>query len=296
MTSAKTLLFAGLLSAIPGFASSLAADGQAELAGALKDCAAIFGEIGMPSGDDGADEGDYAFANGHAPDVPKPHFLYKCYGGAFAVRMNAITKVPDWVAEDLTLEESKGSATRSNKFIDETQPSGYSSLDKDFVHADFDRGHQVPAGNFSGDQTLKDLTFYMSNMGPQIGACFNRGIWKNLEAAIKDLVETRGRLVVFTGPLYTAKLRTISDHTPEKADVNVAVPDEYFKIIYSPAENRVAALRITNRPHCGKTFRTKEFLSSVNAIEEITGFDFFPAASDRRQRLMESQAHPFWTW
>jgi endonuclease G, mitochondrial len=283
-----------LLFALP-LVESRASDDQAQIA-ALSGCAGIFAETGIPSSSDGADESEYAFANGHMPDTPTPHFLYKCYGGGYAVRMNAITQVPDWAAEDITGEESDGDATRSTTFRDETDPAGYSSLDKDFDHAGFDRGHQVPAGDFSGNQSLKDQTFYMSNMGPQIGVCFNRGIWKNLEAAVKNLTHTRQRIVVFTGPLYTGKLRTISDVTPTKAGVNIAVPDAYFKIIYSPENNRVTALSISNEPHCGKSFRAREFLTSVDTIEEITGFDFLPKATPRREHLLESELHPFWTW
>jgi endonuclease G len=209
--------------------------------------------------------------------------------------MNAITKVPDWAAEDLTVAESTGNADRSNKFIDEENPAGYSSLDGQFDGANFDRGHQVPAGDFSGDQTLKDLTFMMSNMGPQVGVCYNRGIWRFLEAAVKDLTRTRGRLVVFTGPLYTGKLKTIAD-LGTRSDVNVAVPDEFFKIVYAPDAGRVTALRIPNKALCGVSFRSPQFLTSVDAIEEITGFDFFPDFSRRRQEILEAQVGPFWTW
>lgn len=260
-------------SAVLGTLPAAAAEAQAPIPAALQSCAGLFDPVGVPSGEDGADDASYAFASRtFQPQAATPLFIYKCYGG-FAVGMNSATRVPDWSAENITLETSQGSATRSNQFRNETDPEGYSSLDKEFNGTGFDRGHQTPAGDFNGNQDFKDKTFFMSNMGPQYGPCFNRGIWKNLEAAVKQLAKTRGRLIVFTGPIYDGRIKSIADLT-DNATVHIAVPDEYFKIIYAPGSNRVTALRIPHKPQCGVDFHTPEFLTSVAAIEEVTGFEF----------------------
>lgn len=279
-----------LLSAI----HTACAEEIAPLPADLRDCAAIFAPIGAPADDDGGQS--FVFADGYRPEgVPNPYFRYKCYGASFAVRMNAITRVPDWAAEELTRETSEGDAPRSARFFDENDPSGYSSLDADFDGAGFDRGHQAPAGDFSGDSEVKRQTFYMSNMGPQVGPCFNRGIWRNLEAAVKSLLVTRGRLIVFTGPIYGRTLKTIGDFGFRK-DVRIAVPEAYFKIVYAPQTNRAAALVIPNTAHCGEDFHATEFTSSIAAIEEKTGFRFFPDLPARAQTILKLQVVPFWTW
>lgn len=298
----KSIITSSLLAWLSlGAPFAMAQDTSENLPPELADCGAIFDPVGMPSGLDGADEREFAFLTGDTPDITPPH-LYKCYGAGFAVRLNPFTKVPDWVAEDVTREESEGDAERSNDFFaDKDLPTGYFSQLADYKSSGFDRGHQAPAADFSADQTLMDTTFVLSNMGPQQGPCFNQGIWKDLEMAVRDLTETRGRLIVFTGPIYDGKLKTIGDVLKEKKSSSnnksrVVVPDAFFKIVYAPADNRVMAFRISNEKHCKKSFRDAVYLTSVDAIEEVTGFDFFPRLTSRRQKLLEAQVLPAWNW
>ena len=296
------LITLGLLLSVP---AALAADNSPTTPDELADCAGIFNPVGMPSGKDGADEHEFVFANGLTPEpLPGstakrevPTFLYKCYKKGFAVRLNAVTKVPDWVAEDVTLEESQGPAGRSNHFFEDIDlPEGFSSHLSDYRGSGLDRGHQAPAGDFSGDQELKNETFVLSNMGPQVGACFNRGIWKDLETALRDLVKTRGRLIIFTGPIYGDRLKTIGDTVKSKKNANVAVPDAFFKIVYSPRDNRTMAVEISNQAHCDQSYQDPEFLTSVKDIEEKTGFTFFPMLSAREHKLLTMQKSAAWTW
>lgn len=115
-------------SAVLGTLPAAAAEAQAPIPAALQSCAGLFDPVGVPSGEDGADDASYAFANRtFQPQAATPLFIYKCYGG-FAVRMNSATRVPDWSAENITLETSQGSATRSNQFKNETDPEGWPAI------------------------------------------------------------------------------------------------------------------------------------------------------------------------
>lgn len=276
---------------------------NADLPADLSACEAIFEPAGMPSGVDGADERDFAFASGPAPKQVDPPFIYRCYGGAFAVRLNPVTKVPDWAAEDVTAAEIAGGAERSNKFFpDTTLPADFEfSTLSDYKGSGFDRGHQVPAGDQSADQERMNLTFVLSNMGPQVGRCFNQGIWRDLEAGVRDLIKTRSRLIVITGPVFDGPLKTVADvakrdkANPASAS-RMAVPDAFFKIVYSPEDNRTMAFRISNEKHCGKSYQDEEYTATVDAIEEETGFDFFPNLPKRTQKMLESQPAIRWNW
>ncbi|HWU63257.1 MAG TPA: DNA/RNA non-specific endonuclease [Ensifer sp.] len=267
----------------------------------LSECAAIFDPVGVPDGHDGANERDYVYANGMKPDEPseggKPSpVLYKCYGTGFAVRLNAITRVPDWVAEDITPEEIGSEAERSNKFFVDETVQNYSSTLDDYRSSGFDRGHQAPAGDFSADQAMQDQTFVMSNMGPQVGACFNRGIWKDLEASLRNLVKTRQRLIVFTGPVYGDKLKAIGDVAKDKKGIQLAVPDAYFKVVYAPRDKRAMAFVISNAKHCDEAYSDAKFRVSIKSVEQQTGFTFFDALPPRLQTTLKAQPSPAWTW
>lgn len=325
---------------------------QSDLPVELSRCAPLFEGAGMPSGRDGLDDHNFVFRNaarnqpdaspedvkpaeGAAPPNPdaleKPFFLYVCYGGGFAVRLNRMTKVPDWVVENITPELVAGGAERSNAFFEDTSlPPGFSAKLSDYRRSGLDRGHQAPAGDFSGNQALMDETFVLSNMGPQVGRCFNQGIWRDLETGIRDLVETRKRLIVFTGPIYEGPLTTIDDFkrsrsqdaegsrrpdapsaspasapssatttpppAPSAPSPSAAIPDAFFKIVFDPTIGRVMAFRFPNKAACKTDYRDPRFRTSIKNIEEETGLAFFPALSDRHRGILQSQLMPYWTW
>lgn len=319
------------------------ADAGDALPADLQACASIFDPVGMPSGTDGADGHEYTFQNRSLPPVPNPPFLYRCHLGGFALRFNGVTKVPDWVAEDIVPEEVGSGAERSDDFfVDKTLPEGYSALLSHYKHSGYDRGHQAPAGDFSARQDLMDETFVLSNMGPQVGACFNQGIWRELETAIRNLLPTRPRLIVFTGPIFSGPLKTVDDVKAERqakaakvanpppttpaaitpqspttgqpappassatevkpadasavATGSVAIPTAFFKIVYAVEEQRAMAFRFKNEARCKTSYAAEEFRTTIDAIEEDTGFDFLAALSARRQTILERQISPFWTW
>lgn len=279
----------------------------------LAECGALFEPVGMPSGKDGADEHEFVYAHSPkpaAPQAPKgaetdagkakaaPTFRYKCYGKGFAVRLNSVTRVPDWVAEDITPDELGTVAERSNKFEEDQDPAieGYGSNLADYANSGFDRGHQAPAGDFTADQDMQDQTFVMSNMGPQVGACFNRGIWKDLEASLRDLVTTRHRLIVFTGPVYGDKLQAIGDLVKDKAGVQLAVPEAYYKVVYAPEDQRAMAFLITNAKHCHESYADDRFQVAIVDLEQRTGFTFFPALPTRLRTMLKSEPSVAWSW
>ena len=277
----------------------------------LAECGALFEPVGMPSGKDGADEHDFVYARGLKPAAPPPPpgteadagkpkagppFLYKCYGKGFAVRLNSVTRVPDWVAEDITPENLGTEAERSNKFQEDPDIEGYGSHLADYAKSGFDRGHQAPAGDFTANQDMQDQTFVMSNMGPQVGACFNRGIWKDLEASLRDLVATRHRLIVFTGPVYGDKLQAIGDVLKDKAGVQLAVPEAYYKVVYAPEDQRAMAFLISNAKHCHESYADDQFQVAIDDLEQKTGFTFFPALPTRLQTMLKSTPSVAWSW
>jgi len=84
--------------------------------------------------------------------------------------------------------------------------------------------------------------------------------------------------------------------TPAASTGSVAIPTAFFKIVYAVEEQRAMAFRFKNEARCKTSYAADEFRTTIDAIEEDTGFDFLPALSGRRQAVLEKQVSPFWTW
>jgi endonuclease G len=249
------------------------------------DCAHIFTETGVPTLD--ADNGDDV-TGGAAPHT------FVCRKG-YALYHNNATHIPDWVAEDVTSDEIEGNASRKDNFQPDplTPPPAGSSL-ANYAASGFDRGHQAPAADFKSDQQLTDESFYLSNMAPQIGKCFNRGIWAQLEDEVRGWAGTRERLIVFTGPVYPDPVRTIGDEVAKKPGDPVAVPEAFYKIVYHPKTGHAVAFLLPNKKLCSED--PNKFVTSIGKIREQTGIDFFTGLSARAKRILERTVGNNWGW
>lgn len=213
----------------------------------------------------------------------------------YAACLNTGTKNPDWVAQVVTARGIRGNAVRRNNFTaDDEAPPPESATLKDYRRSGFDRGHQAPAADFKRTQKLMDESFFMTNMAPQIGPCFNRGVWRLLERDVRNLAKTRKRLIVFTGPVYDSPVKTIGDFRKEKHGVDLAVPDSFYKIVYHPATHRAVAFLIPNKTLCSRA--PSEFITNIHHIEELSGVDFFPDFSHRDRNILKKSEGNLWGW
>lgn len=248
------------------------------------ECSHIFGETGVPELD-----GDTADATAGSAG-----HTFICREG-YGLFHNNTTKIPDWVAEDVTVDEITGNAERADNFEEDplVPPPTGASL-KDYKSSGFDRGHQAPAADFKSDQTLMDESFFLSNMAPQVGQCFNRGIWAKLEDDVREWARSRKRLIVFTGPIYPDPIQTIGDKVPAKVGVQVGVPEAFYKIVYHPKSGHAVAFLMPNERLCSR--EPSEFVVSIDEIEELTGIDFFNALTHRKQNSLEKDRGNVWGW
>ena len=282
---------------LPRRAPALAGAGPAVLALVL-----ILGTLTIEAGaQTAAGCGDRFAKSGlpvHRGDFEADDFTLLCRIGYAALHNNR-TKIPDWVMEDLPRSQISGTANRDKSRFKEDpdlkrEDTPRAAL-KDYRGSGFDRGHQAPAADFKRSQAVMDESFYLSNMAPQIGPSFNRGIWARLEERVRDLVRSRKRLIVITGPVYESdelpppKKKQIGDSTP-----GVRVPEGFYKIIYDPKRQRVLAFLMPNRKL--RKRKIGEFRTTVWELEELTGLNFFPALSRRIQNILEKNEGEVWRW
>jgi endonuclease G len=241
----------------------------------------------------------------------------------YVLSHNNETKTPDWVLERLTRDQISGKNKRPKmKFQPEPNvPQDKRAVDADYRNSKFDRGHQAPSADFSGDADWMVESFFLSNIVPQVGAGFNRGIWKELEDNVRDLVPNRGVLFVITGPInpdednrkitIAAKAnpcgKAIVLDPPKKeaicgakasCEAGVTVPTALFKIIYDPGMKRANAFILPNINHRDAgDFKDsvdylRKFQTTIQVVEKYTGLEFFRGLSkrDRRPQLEQCAA------
>lgn len=188
----------------------------------------------------------------------------------------------EWVAYELTKESIFiKNVKRSGNFRPDPKVSkGSASAQVDYKGSGYDRGHMVPAGDMAFNKKAMSQTFYMSNMSPQIRN-FNGGIWRELEETVRDWAVDNDHLFIVSGPVLSRGIR-------EKiGDNGVSVPDQYYKVILDYTEPELKAIAFlmpnekSNRP-------LMDYATSIDAIEKITGLDFFPSIDDVDEEKLES--------
>jgi endonuclease G len=214
----------------------------------------------------------------------------------YLLSYDAATHDPDWVMELLTPLEVNGKAARADKFTQDKLLAGIDAQEADYKAADaagnrYDRGHQAPAGDAKFDQTVMDQSFFFSNMAPQVGIGFNRGVWKFLEESVRAWVACGGhsKLFVFTGPIYATGARA-----PTLGTDKVAIPTAFFKIVYDPQSDRSVGFVLPNVKIGSTIPDLQKYVKPIAEIETETGLDFFRSFDQRHQQLLETNAGTSW--
>lgn len=186
---------------------------------------------------------------------------------------------PSWVAYKLEGKHTKGHAERGNDFRADPAVATLSAAPLDYRNSGYDKGHLAPAADFKYDNKLMSETFFMSNMSPQ-APDFNRGIWRILEEQVRDWAQDNKTIYIVTGPILEPGLKKIGRN-------KVSVPHAYYKIIVDMEDPEIKAIAFLMKNE-GSTKTIKDFVVSIDAIEQQTGIDFFPQLSktpDLEKRL-----------
>lgn len=202
-------------------------------------------------------------------------------------------KVADWVSYKLARTDLFGAAKRKDNFKPDPDlsPLKRSELE-DFRGSGYDRGHLAPAGDMVRDQEAMDESFLLTNMAPQTPS-FNRGIWRQLESQIRDWVEQSDEAYhITTGPLY---LDLDHDGKSDETKIGahaVSVPTHFYKIVVTQSLRAIAFVM----PNIASpTNRLDDYITTINEIESISGFDFLSELDDNLEEEIESARSPLWS-
>ena len=222
-------------------------------------------------------------------EIPKTNTKDKIINHVgYSLLYNEIHEQANWVAYELTKDETNKIFDRTNKFlVDQSVKSG-SATDKDYENSGYDRGHLAPASDMGWSEITMEESFYYSNMSPQ-DPSFNRGIWKKSEELIRAWAIENNSLYIATGPILSNNLQTIG---PNK----VSVPNYYYKVILDYSEPGIKGIGFI-LPNIGSKEELQNYAVSIDSVESLTGIDFFPLLDDDQETLIEkSLCVNCWTW
>lgn len=204
----------------------------------------------------------------------------------------------EWVAYELTREESYGKLQRKEMFTEDPNIITKSAQPYEYRSSQYTKGHLAPAGDMKFDKDAMEQCFYMSNVSPQERE-FNAGIWNDLEQQIRHWARKFGKVYVITGPFLPKKVKkenklSYVEYDGDTIKSNITIPKFFFKIVfdysYEGKEKMIAFImpneKIDNPDKIGDSYDYLfDYATTVDDVEAQTGLDFFTnLPKDERKR------------
>ena len=143
--------------------------------------------------------------------------------GSFVISYNSKYLIPNWVAYELTSDETNGAFSRKGKEFRQDNSIKYrQAAPNDYRKSGWSKGHLAPAADFKWNDNEMWDTFYFTNCAPQ-NMKLNNGPWATLENKARESAKRYGCIWIVTGTLLKSK-------KPQTIGSNrVAVPDAFYK-------------------------------------------------------------------
>jgi DNA/RNA endonuclease G (NUC1)/fibronectin type 3 domain-containing protein len=228
-------------------------------------------------------------------NVPNNYLMQK---PEYAESYNRDRGTANWVSWHLA-SEWYGSLTRVDTFRADpaVPPAWYRVLGTDYSGSGFDRGHMTPNADRDGVVPINQATYLMSNMIPQ-SPDNNQGPWASFEGYLRILTDAGAELYIVSGPFGTGGTGS-NGFTTTIAGGHVTVPASTWKVVLVlpkasgddvarvTASTRTMAILIPNVQGIMSSPWTT-YLTTVDAIETLTGYDFFPNVPPAIQASIEN--------
>ncbi len=207
----------------------------------------------------------------------------------YSLSYSRANATPNWVAWRLD-SSWVGSAPRQNDYRpDPALPGGWYRVDdNDYSGSGYTRGHMCPSADRTRSVTDNSATFLMTNFIPQI-ADNNGGSWNEFENYLRTLIGQGKEIYIFSGghgnagtiangqivaPLVTWKVVLILDNgNNDLQRVNKGT--------------RTIAIIVPNQEPLDPSTPWRDFRTNVDAVEYLTGYDFFSNVPKNTQEIIE---------
>lgn len=195
--------------------------------------------------------------------------------------------VAPWVAYPLCVWNMSGKAGRTDAWdLDPLLPANKQPvLTRGFSEGNagwFARGHQIASADRQTSYSSNAMTFYGTNMTPQINNGFNADIWANLEGKVRSWAGRSDTLYVVTGCVIDYKKGETVKYAVDNYGKKVTVPTAYYKVVLRYMKNSTVgysgysacAVWLDHKVYSTKNIDSK-YSMSVKDLEKKVGMDFF---------------------
>lgn len=195
--------------------------------------------------------------------------------------------VAPWVAYPLCKWNIGNNIKRTNAWgLDPLLPEGKQPvLYRGFSKGNngwYARGHQIPSADRLTSYESNSMTFYGTNMTPQIQDGFNGDIWATLEGKVRSWANSSDTLYVVTGCVIDYPEGQTVKYALDNYGKKVSVPTAYYKVVLRYMKNSTVgysgysacAVWLDHKVYSTKTIDSS-YSMSVDDLEKRLNIDFF---------------------
>lgn len=235
----------------------------------------------------------------------------------YALEWDNTKRHANWVAFTFDTTTSADNVKRTDAWsVDPKLPAEMQVQESDHKNDGFDKGHLCASEDRVYLKEANEQTFYYSNMSPQLND-FNGGFWGKLEARVQIWGRSTAdgvydKVYVTKGGTLNKLLKnfkgtTVNGGTPT-TDASgftihgLACPEYYYMAVLSQKDDVFHAIAflvphkegMTRNPSSDEL---KEYVVSVDKLEEETGIDFFCNLPDVLENEVEAAYNlNDWAW
>ena len=211
---------------------------------------------------------------------------------SYAISYSCKTGIANWASWQLN-RSWIGRIDRSDNFrLDPELPTDCYAANANVYHrSGYDRGHLVPSGDRTRNQTDNSDTFLMTNIIPQ-SRYNNREAWRELEEYSRDLVFQGNELYLVAGGKGTAKKIARSKITVPEFTWKVILVLEQPKAEINADNSYTIAVWIPNSKQVANT-DWRDYLVSIDEVEKKTGYNFFDQVPKPIQKKIEKLVYSY---